>query len=62
MAANYKEYNDSQKPAISLLQKMGWEYLSAEQAFAARGEMYTNVILDDILAQNRGIKLLYLGL
>jgi len=51
MSTNYTEYDDSQKPAISLLQKMGWEYLSADQVFAARGEMYTNVILDDILAQ-----------
>ena len=51
MSTNYTEYDDSQKPAISLLQKMGWEYLSAEQVFASRGEMYTNVILDDILAQ-----------
>ncbi|WP_435416052.1 type I restriction endonuclease subunit R [Polaribacter aestuariivivens] len=51
MAANYKEYNDSQKPALELLQKMGWEYLSPEQVFKARGEIYTNVILDDVLAQ-----------
>lgn len=51
MAANYKEYNDSQKPALDLLQKMGWQFLSSEQVFEARGDMYTNVILDDILAQ-----------
>ncbi len=51
MAANYKEYNDSQKPALDLLQKMGWEYLSPEQVFKARGEIYTNVILDDVLAK-----------
>tara|TARA_R110002051_G_scaffold13808_1_gene45555 strand:+ start:17808 stop:20927 length:3120 start_codon:yes stop_codon:yes gene_type:complete len=51
MVANYKEYNDSQKPALDLLQKIGWQFLSSEQVFEARGEMYTNVILDDILAQ-----------
>lgn len=51
MAANYKEYDDSQKPALDLLQKMGWKLLSSEQVFEARGDMYTNVILDDILAQ-----------
>ncbi|TXD84946.1 type I restriction endonuclease subunit R [Subsaximicrobium wynnwilliamsii] len=51
MVANYKEYNDSQKPALDLLQKMGWQFLSSEQVFEARGDMYTNVILDDILAQ-----------
>ena len=48
---NYTEYNDSQKPALVLLQKMGWQYLSPEDAFEARSEMYTNVILDDILAK-----------
>jgi type I restriction enzyme R subunit len=51
MITNYTEYHDSQKPAISLLQKMGWKYLSAEQVFAACGGMYTNVILDNILAK-----------
>ncbi|WP_223269241.1 MULTISPECIES: type I restriction endonuclease subunit R [unclassified Polaribacter] len=51
MAANYKEYNDSQKPALDLLQKMGWEYLSPQQVFEARNEIYTNVILDAVLAQ-----------
>ena len=51
MAANYKEYNDSQKPALDLLQKIGWQYLSPEQVLEARGGMYTNVILDTILAQ-----------
>ena len=49
MQANYTEYNDSQNPALNLLQKMNWQYLSAEQVFTARNEMYTNVILDDIL-------------
>jgi len=49
--ANYTEYNDSQKPALSLLQKMGWTYLSPDEIFQARGEMFTNVILDNILAK-----------
>ena len=51
MTVNYTEYNDSQKPALVLLQKMGWQYISPEDAFKTRGEMYTNVILDDILAK-----------
>ncbi len=51
MTVNYTEYNDSQKPALTLLQKMGWQYLSPEVAFEARSEMYTNVLLDDILAK-----------
>lgn len=50
MTVNYTEYNDSQKPALSLLQKMGWQYLSPDEAFQARNEMYTNVILDNVLA------------
>ncbi len=50
MTVNYTEYNDSQKPALSLLQKMGWHYLSPDEVFQARNEMYTNVILDDVLA------------
>lgn len=51
MTVNYTEYNDSQKPALALLQKMGWQYLSPEEVFAARGEMFTNVLLDAILAK-----------
>ena len=51
MKVNYSEYNDSQKPALALLQKMGWQYLSPEQVFEARGEMFSNVLLDDILAK-----------
>ena len=46
----YKEYHDSQKPALNLLQKMNWQYLSKEQVIQARGEMFSNVILDHILA------------
>jgi len=48
---NYKEYQDSQKPAMNLLQKMQWQYISPEEVFTARGEKYTNVILDTILAK-----------
>jgi type I restriction enzyme R subunit len=50
MQANYTEYTDSQKPALSLLQKMSWQYLSQDEVFTARNEIYTNVILDEILA------------
>jgi len=51
MTVNYTEYNDSQKPALTLLQKMGWQYLSPEEAFEARSEMYSNVLLDAVLAK-----------
>ncbi len=51
MNANYNEYQDSQKPAINLLRKMNWQYLTPEEVFIARGEMNSNVILDRILAK-----------
>ncbi|MGW1454523.1 type I restriction endonuclease subunit R [Salegentibacter agarivorans] len=47
---SYIEYIDSQAPAINLLQKMNWQYLSQDEVFNARNEIYTNVILDHILA------------
>ncbi|RXG17988.1 type I restriction endonuclease subunit R [Leeuwenhoekiella aestuarii] len=51
MKVNYTEYIDSQKPALQLLQKMKWQYLSQEEVFQARDGMYSNVILDKILAE-----------
>jgi len=49
MAINYNEFQDSQLPAIQLLQKLNWQYISPEDALSARGERLSNVILDDIL-------------
>lgn len=49
MKTNYNEYNDSQLPAIQILQKMGWTYLSAEDALSQRDGLLSNVILEDIL-------------
>lgn len=51
MTTNYTEYNDSQKPALQLLKKMKWQYLSKEEVLRARDGMYSNVILDKILAE-----------
>lgn len=51
MNANYNEYQDSQKPAINLLRKMNWQYLTPEEVFIARGEINSNVILDRVLAK-----------
>jgi type I restriction enzyme R subunit len=48
---DYSEYTDSQKPAIELLQKLGYSYLSPEQALQMRGGLYSNVLLEDILAE-----------
>ena len=49
--ADYLEYNDSQKPALQLLKKMKWQYLSKEEVLGARDGMYSNVILDKILGE-----------
>lgn len=46
----YTENTDSQKPAINLLQKMGYQYLSAEAIETERGEIRTNVLLEKVLA------------
>ncbi len=51
MESTYTEYNDSQKPALSLLQKMNWQYLSQQEVFTAREGLLSNVILDQILAK-----------
>lgn len=51
MAANYNELQDSQLPALKLLQKLNWKYITPEQAFQARGELLSNVILNDILSE-----------
>jgi type I restriction enzyme R subunit len=47
----YAEYEDSQSPAIHLLQKMGYTYLTQEQQLASRNEVLSAVILEDILAE-----------
>ena len=47
----YKEYEDSKLPAIELLQELGYEYLSPEQADDLRGNIKSNVILEDVLAE-----------
>lgn len=54
MNLNYSEFKDSQLPAINLLRKIGWNYLSPEEVFTARGEMFSNVILDTVLAEQLG--------
>ena len=44
----YLEYNASQKPAIELLQSMGYTYISPEDCEKQRGSKY-HVLLKDIL-------------
>ncbi len=46
---SFKEDHISQIPALQLLQKLGYHYLSQEEALQFRGNKTSNVILDDIL-------------
>lgn len=48
---NYSEHNDSQKPAIDLLRKLGWSYMAPEETIKQRGGLLSNVILEDVLAE-----------
>ena len=43
------EYKLSQKPALELLSKLGWEILDYEQANILRGKKLSSVLLEDIL-------------
>jgi type I restriction enzyme R subunit len=51
MTIKYSEYTDSQRPALDFLQKLGWKYISPEETVTARGEILSNVILEDILKE-----------
>ncbi|MCB9235278.1 MAG: type I restriction endonuclease subunit R [Bacteroidia bacterium] len=46
---SFKEDHISQIPALQLLMKLGYEYLSPGEALALRGGKTSNVILEDIL-------------
>lgn len=47
----YREDASSQVPALFLLARMGYEYLSPRQALALRGGRVTNVLLEGILTE-----------
>ncbi len=47
----YSEYTDSQLPALEFLQTLGWEYISPEETVKARGEILSNVVLEDVLKE-----------
>jgi type I restriction enzyme R subunit len=51
MTIKYSEYTDSQLPALEFLQALGWKYISPEETVSARGEILSNVILEDILTE-----------
>jgi len=46
---SFKEDHISQIPALQMLMKLGYIYLSSEEALQFRGNKTTNVILEDIL-------------
>ena len=48
---SFKENDISQKPTLELLQKLGYQYLSPEEALELRGGKTSNVLLEDILRQ-----------
>lgn len=50
-ANNYLEKEDSQTPALKLLQKPGYQCLSPEETERQRSGILSNVILEDVLAQ-----------
>lgn len=47
---NYSEFIDSQLPAFNLLQKLGYTFLSQEEALEQRQGILSNVLLEDVLA------------
>jgi len=46
---SFKEDHISQIPALQMLQKLGYTYLSPVEADTLRGGKTSNVLLDDIL-------------
>lgn len=46
---SFKENHISQIPALQMLQKLGYQYLSQEEALQMRGNKTANVLLEDIL-------------
>lgn len=51
MKINYGEEIDSQIPSLNFLQKLGWKYVTRENAEKARSGILSNVILEDILEE-----------
>lgn len=51
MTVNYTESQDSQTPALYLLQKLGWQYITPVQTIKERDGLLSGVLLEDILAQ-----------
>jgi len=59
---SFKENEISQQPALKLLQKLGYQYLSPEEALELRGGKTSNVLLEDILRQQlRKLNSIHIG-
>jgi len=54
MNISFKEDHVSQIPALQLLQKIGYTYLSQEEALELRGGKTTNVLLESVLRKQLG--------
>ena len=50
---SFKENHISQIPAIELLQKLGYNYIMPDEALEMRGRKTSNVLLEDILRNQR---------
>ena len=48
---SFKENDISQIPALELLKKLGYKYISPEEAFEMRSEKTSNVLLEEVLRQ-----------
>ncbi len=48
---SFREDLISQLPALELLQKLGYDYLSPDEAVAARGGRLSSVLLEEVLAE-----------
>jgi type I restriction enzyme R subunit len=46
---SFLENHISQIPALLLLVKMGWTYLTPSEVLQARGDKLSNVLLEDVL-------------
>lgn len=51
MVVKYSEYQDSQLPALQLLKKLGWKYISPEETVEERDGFYTSVLLENVLSK-----------
>ena len=49
MNISFKEDHISQIPALQMLQKLGYEYLTPDEALIMRGGKLSNVLLEDVL-------------